>query len=442
MQSAPNGINPRSQHAMASTDPCPLGNPRSIPSTAQPNSGQVPIGLPHAHDTEYYGRQNNFNFLNSSVSSTQQLPLIDNRLSYLPYPAGLPLSKTYTAPDGSTYMFHKPMAETGMHFGSPFNPPGPTGSFPTRVLPGTTQSLGNCGRTEDEGATEEIEDSVVDEGTVDDEGADSSEAFDMDPLRVKLVAGIKEFRRLEREKSKNPSGRLSDTTPVLTNSVAKYVFWKSPKNDKTIPANDAEKGALVARLARAMHNNQGCREATTGSIWQKRWADGATYYKPLHFRSLARKLMDLMVEIHEIGWTIPIYDMKHRELVQRTMFLTFVERFRCLEELLRVSKFTVMSLMKGERMESVVGNPFEVITRTQVNASANLPRGKVLKAVTAARRSQEAASYELLNNGGPSRAQATAPSNKRRLEETHEVEDADEDTGSTSAGKRVRRSDY
>lgn len=165
-----------------------------------------------------------------------------------------------------------------------------------------------------------------------------------------------------------------------------------------------------------------------------------------------------MVEIHELGWTIPIYDMKHRQLVHRTMYLTFEERFRCLTELLRVSiqschqvctltrvqvsKFTVMSLMKGERMDSVVGNPFEVITRTKINASTNLPRGEVLKAVTAARRSYQASRNDPANNGGPSKAKTTAPTNKRRFRDTDQVEDTDQGTGYTRGGKRIRLSDY
>lgn len=236
------------------------------------------------------GRPNNFNIGDSRSSYTQHRPAINNRRYDLPFDVGLPLIDTYTAMDGSTYLFVKPSRYAGMRFESPFDPPGLTGSFPTRVLPGTTKSLNNCGCNENDDAPEDYESSVDGEGSVDDEGADSSENFNRDPLMAKLGHGLKEFKRLEKEKSKGPSGRQGAPIPVRTGSVAKRVFWRSPKNDKTIPKTHAEKALVAGRLIRDMQNNRECREATTGNIWKKRWADGATYYKPYHFVSLAWEL--------------------------------------------------------------------------------------------------------------------------------------------------------
>lgn len=50
-----------------------------------------------------------------------------------------------------------------------------------------------------------------------------------------------------------------------------------------------------------------------------------------------------MVDIHENGWTVPIYDRELREFVQQTMFFTFQDRFQTLCQLLQVSSLRLFT---------------------------------------------------------------------------------------------------
>lgn len=43
-----------------------------------------------------------------------------------------------------------------------------------------------------------------------------------------------------------------------------------------------------------------------------------------------------MIDIHQNGWTKSIFDKDQRELLQKTMFFTFEDRFNALVDLLSV----------------------------------------------------------------------------------------------------------
>jgi hypothetical protein len=50
-----------------------------------------------------------------------------------------------------------------------------------------------------------------------------------------------------------------------------------------------------------------------------------------------------MIDIHTNGWSTKILDMGLRDLIQKTMFCTFEDRFVGLVQLLQVSKLTAIS---------------------------------------------------------------------------------------------------
>jgi hypothetical protein len=61
------------------------------------------------------------------------------------------------------------------------------------------------------------------------------------------------------------------------------------------------------------------------------------------------------------------------------MFCTFQDRFDALLELLKGSKRTCETIMKGERINTIIGNPWELVTRTSSNARSNKAKGETLK---------------------------------------------------------------
>ncbi|OAL45759.1 hypothetical protein IQ07DRAFT_683699 [Pyrenochaeta sp. DS3sAY3a] len=141
------------------------------------------------------------------------------------------------------------------------------------------------------------------------------------------------------------------------------VYWKAPKDDETIPTTSQRKIALVKDLINSIKTNRNCKEKVDW-LFLTRWADEATYYKWLDIEPLAWKILSFMVDVHEKGWTEPIFDRDLRESVQQTMFFTFQDRFQALCKLLRYEKNKCEDLLKGDRWNSIIGNPWSADGRS------------------------------------------------------------------------------
>jgi hypothetical protein len=93
------------------------------------------------------------------------------------------------------------------------------------------------------------------------------------------------------------------------------------------------------------------------------------------------------------------------------MFCAFQDRFDTLLELLKGSKRTCETIMKGERINTIIGNPWELVTRTSSNAKSNKAKGETLR--KARKRSMEEAEIE-----EESRARVTRPVEKMKTRST------------------------
>jgi hypothetical protein len=199
------------------------------------------------------------------------------------------------------------------------------------------------------------------------------------------------------------------------------VYWKAPENDSTIPSTEAAKFSCVTGLIAAIRNNQDCKEVSTTRAFLNRWGNGATHFSPEEIQHAAweivvsppstqihqalhslTQLQDTMIEIHTHGWTKKILEPTLRDQIQKTMFCTFAERFHALVELLKVrvystspvfcrlpvlqhSKRSCTDLLKYERFHTIIGNPFELDTRTSSNRASNIYKGAELKKATGKR---------------------------------------------------------
>lgn len=93
-------------------------------------------------------------------------------------------------------------------------------------------------------------------------------------------------------------------------------------------------------------------------------------------------LQDFAVDVHTNGWTKTITDKHIRDSVQKTMYCTFSDRFEAMRKLLSGSKRTCEGILKGEKMANVVGNPWELDTRTTSNKNSNEVKGDKLQRAT------------------------------------------------------------
>lgn len=77
-------------------------------------------------------------------------------------------------------------------------------------------------------------------------------------------------------------------------------LFNSPRSDVTIPTTPEQKQAVIKTLVGAISNNIGVRESTTSYSFQNRWADGATYYRPIVFEKLAWGILVSFVTFYSV----------------------------------------------------------------------------------------------------------------------------------------------
>ncbi|KAF2124456.1 hypothetical protein P153DRAFT_132328 [Dothidotthia symphoricarpi CBS 119687] len=215
------------------------------------------------------------------------------------------------------------------------------------------------------------------------------------------------------------------------------VFWTAPPRDNTIPDSQEAKDIYHEQLIVAIYNNTGCIETETSKSYQNRWGDDAKFYTRCEIEAAALEILSLAIEIHQIGWTKPIFDGHMREEIYKTMFFSFQERFDALISLLTISKNTCEALMKCERLHAVVGNPWLLDKRVRSNKASNGKKASRIAFATAVEKEEKVAGWCEAPEVGNGRSKANG---MKRVRE-------DDDTGELSAAqvavrptKRPRRS--
>ncbi|KAF2996217.1 hypothetical protein E8E13_002394 [Curvularia kusanoi] len=154
----------------------------------------------------------------------------------------------------------------------------------------------------------------------------------------------------------------------------KIVYWEPLQNDHSIPTSRGQVEDCVRMLVAAIKNNKGCvksNEDNDSIAWSNRWADGATYFAANIPESVAWKIVDLAIKIHQKGWSEATADPKLRHDIYYTMRLSFQERLDLIKKVLTLAKDTCGDLIKGKRFHEVVGSPQVVYQRIHCNKQSN-----------------------------------------------------------------------
>ncbi|KAH9862685.1 hypothetical protein J1614_010778 [Plenodomus biglobosus] len=96
-----------------------------------------------------------------------------------------------------------------------------------------------------------------------------------------------------------------------------------------------------------------------------------------------------MIAIHKHGWTKRIYDPDRRDLIQKTMFFTFEDRYEAIREYFKISKTICADILKGERFWSLLGNPVELMKRARMNERQNKNKRARLNWAVAAEKAEK-----------------------------------------------------
>ena len=158
------------------------------------------------------------------------------------------------------------------------------------------------------------------------------------------------------------------------NAYNNITYWDPPVNDSTIPTTQAARENLVIELLSDIKNNKNClktNEQKDSQSFQNRWADGANFYAAPALEAVAWRLSELAIDVHQQGWVEPLSEPKLRDDIYYSMSFTFAERITLIRAVLQVSKSTCEDLIKGNRLQEVVGCPHTVFERIYGNNKSN-----------------------------------------------------------------------
>ncbi|KAJ4319239.1 hypothetical protein N0V94_004028 [Neodidymelliopsis sp. IMI 364377] len=190
-----------------------------------------------------------------------------------------------------------------------------------------------------------------------------------------------ETRPQERVESRTSSGLFFGSVEAA-NAANMITFWDPPANDVTIPTTQADKETVVKDLVVAIKNNKGCLTlGTERQAFKTRWADGAIFFKESAIEAVAWRIFQLAIDVHQQGWTEPLSEPKMREDIYYSMSFSFADRMTIVKEVLMVSKPTCEHLLKGNRLQEIVGCPHTVFERIHGNSKSNTQKQKVLSDV-------------------------------------------------------------
>jgi hypothetical protein len=129
----------------------------------------------------------------------------------------------------------------------------------------------------------------------------------------------------------------------------------------------------------------------------KRWQPNANFYHLESFEILAWELVEATTWLHLHGWEESVHDRGFLANLKKYKNLTFGQRITQIEDVLRVSvtsttlfdrkltrlqfsKSTCETLLKGEKLFSVIGMPRQFRNRVKTNKTQNNKRALIIKA--------------------------------------------------------------
>ncbi|KAF2993589.1 Proteoglycan-4 [Curvularia kusanoi] len=204
-------------------------------------------------------------------------------------------------------------------------------------------------------------------------------------------------RSKQRNHSKGPSEQrvlvsTSSDTPITGLSFTSYddakVAMKSrfmhkdfvpPHPDHTIPRTYVERSNYVLKLFNAFQDTSACKDTKGGHIFRKRWAD-LDFYNAQEIEKVCWHMLDIAERLHTEG---PVSLDCHDEETERKVWCsrdyTFEERIDNICHLLRYTKHSCDTLMKGDNFISVVGAPLSKTSGAKTMVKQNNKRQKWIR---------------------------------------------------------------
>ncbi|KAF2023788.1 hypothetical protein EK21DRAFT_118419 [Setomelanomma holmii] len=156
------------------------------------------------------------------------------------------------------------------------------------------------------------------------------------------------------------------------------VLFNSPTPDLTIPITTTEYHAIVKRIVAAIKNMATALDRENSAYKARLTPGNDKTYSDWMIERCAWNILIAVKAIHTTGFTAPIYDTTTLEHIGQTCAWTFDERISVICRLLEISKSNVLTLMKNEKTDTIIGAPHRLYDSAISNNKANSRRAPQL----------------------------------------------------------------
>ncbi|KAI2480550.1 hypothetical protein Ptr902_07575 [Pyrenophora tritici-repentis] len=154
-----------------------------------------------------------------------------------------------------------------------------------------------------------------------------------------------------------------------------FVQWRAPGQDGTVPQTEEEHQAVAKLLVNAFKEMSVAKD-TEGSAYRKRLSPTHdSYYGDWAIEACAWDIIRMTKAIHTEGFKAAIYDKTVIDSIGQTQQWTFKERIDWICMALKTSKSNAVSLMKNEKIWTIIGSPHKLYNSTIINSVSNKHRG-------------------------------------------------------------------
>lgn len=147
-----------------------------------------------------------------------------------------------------------------------------------------------------------------------------------------------------------------------------------PPPDNTLPKSDEERQALVKRLVDAIQHVDPVltdpNAKAPPKAFQNRWMK-RTYYTAVQIEKVGWEILHETEQLYTHGWSWAIYDSGLISSIKATSNCKFQERIDDIVSLLQVAKKVCESVLKGEKLRTVIGIPKSLKSSSETNKKQN-----------------------------------------------------------------------
>ncbi|KAL6702792.1 hypothetical protein ACN47E_000928 [Coniothyrium glycines] len=158
-----------------------------------------------------------------------------------------------------------------------------------------------------------------------------------------------------------------------------YAPWNPPENDSTFPSTVQDEQRYVLQLVAAFKDLTSASGSLNAADRRRFKIGEPSCYSNSSIEACAWDVLNKTKQVHTHGFRFPILDTGILHNIFQTRGWCFQERIENICVTLRISKNAAVSLMKQEKVWTIIGSPEKISRSSTLNAQSNAKRAPWIK---------------------------------------------------------------